>query len=118
MRLSRLIERLQQLTRQQIAVETEIADIQRQILEAGEIARPKRGRPRGTSQGVPDGVEAVVKTLKELGGPLGRREIAELLGVSGSTAGFRLAKAVKLGFATKVAHGRYVIADATKAALD
>lgn len=101
--LSSLLKRFQDLT-------LELAGVQQQILTVGSAPPPppRRGRPKGSATvGVPEGVKAVVALLRGAEGPLPRREIASRLNLAGSAAGFQLARAVKMGLAVKVNHGRY-----------
>jgi len=104
--LPSLIKKLQQLTRQHVAIENEIAQAQRQIVDAA--SAPRKRRPR-TPDGrcLRDGVKATIKVLRDADGPLERQEVAKRLGIEGSAAGFRLAEAVRLKFVEKVGHGLY-----------
>ncbi len=114
--LPSLLKKFQQLTREQSDLEVQIAEVHRQILDAG-TTTPRAKRPRASREEIVEVVQATVKVLRDAGQPLPRREIAARLGITPWATAYRLQKAIKIGFVRKTHYGRYECADATAAAL-
>lgn len=107
--LPSLLKRGYAITRQIAALETARDEINRQILDAATAPRPRKPSAPIAGKPISPGVRETVKLLKDAGCPMGRKEIAEKLGIAGSAAGFRLAEGIKLGFIVKVGRGLYEV---------
>lgn len=90
---------------QYVKLGAELAELRRQILNAGK-SESKR-RPRATKQEIVEVIRETVKVLREAGEPLPRREIAARLGITPWAVHYRLQKAIRLKFVEKVGMGRY-----------
>jgi|SRR5579871_2544518 len=104
--LPTLLKRYDLLHRQHYELEQEIADVRRQILDAGRTARPRRRARRNGAEAAKI-IRTMLEALRGAGAPLQRREIAERLGVTARTVAYRLKVAMRMGFVERVAKGRY-----------
>ena len=104
--LSTLLKKSRELHRQQIEIEHQIAELDRQMLAAEAPAKPRK-RDTKEPRDIGDGIRVVVKLLCEATEPLPPREIATQLGISPALASQRLHRAVKLGLVERAGNGRY-----------
>jgi hypothetical protein len=104
--LSTLLKKSRELHRQQIEIEHQIAELDRQMLAA---EAPPKARKRGTKEAgdIGDAIRAVVKLLCDATEPLPPREIATRLGIEPGLASQRLHRAVKLGLVERTGNARY-----------
>ena len=115
--LSTLLRKSRELLRQQIEIEYQLAELDRQILAA---EAPPKTRRRGTQKeprDIGEAIRAVVRLLCESSEPLAPREIASRLGIEPSLASQRLHRAVKLGLIERTGNGRYRATADTKSAV-
>ena len=108
-----LLHKHKELHRQYVETERELADVERQILDAGNA--PRARAKRSTKAEMVEVVRATVKVLRDAGAALPRREIASRLGISPWAASYRLTKAVELKFVEKVGAGRYRVTNVVPA---
>lgn len=104
--LPSLLKHLSDLHRQHATLEAEIAAVEQEITSVA-IGPRKRRSSRTDGRPLAGRVKAVVELLREAKVPLERREVAERLHVSLSTAGYRLGVAVRQGFVERMERGRY-----------
>ena len=114
--LSTLLKKSRELHRQQIEIEHQLAELDRQMLAA---EAPPKTRKRDTREprDIGDGIRAVVKLLCEATEPLPPREVATRLGISPALASQRLHRAVKLGLVERTGNARYRVTNDVKHAV-
>ena len=115
--LSQLLEKFQRLTREHVAIETQLAEVQQEILgHRAAVAPCHPAVPRRRRRVViTEQVKDVVKVLRDAGGPLRRQEIGNRLNITSTAASFRLRQAVKHGFVVSTGYGYYKIAETVPA---
>ncbi len=115
--LPTLLKNLGALHRQQVQIERDIADAEREILAVASAVRPepKSRRKRVSAADVAELVKDVVILLRDAGDPLSRQEIASRLGMASSVLSYRLQRAVGAGFVEKVGRGHYRVSSVAQA---
>ena len=99
--LSSLLRKLETLHRQQHELEQEIADVEKQIVDAANEPKP---HVRSTKAELIALIREVVNVLRTAGKPLPRTEIASRLGIKPTAVSYRLQKALKMRFVERVEH--------------
>jgi len=82
----------------------EIADVEKQIVDAANEPKP---RVRSTKAEIIGLIRELVNVLREAGKPLPRTEIASRLGVKPAQINYKLRKACEMKFVERVEHGFY-----------
>ena len=101
-----LLRRQKELFKQYLALEREIADLDRQIIASG-TPRRRVSRPSAASGGVSEDVREMLRIMQLVGGPVARGELAARMDVRPKTASRYLARALKLRVVERVGYRLY-----------
>lgn len=115
--LSTLLKKSKELHRQQIDIEYQLAEIDRQILAAEAPPKTRRRNTQKEPRDIGEAIRAVVRVLCESSESLAPREIASRLGIEAGLASQRLHRAVKLGLIERSGNARYRATADTKSAV-
>lgn len=110
-----LIKQFEQITRQIVGLERDLAEVQRRILDVSREPQPRKRRARHALAGPSDVVQELVRVLRDAKGPLPRKEIAARLKLTPWGAAYRLRSALGLRLVEKAGMGRYRLADVVSA---
>ena len=117
--LPKLLQSLKEKYRSLVALENELADLDRQIIVGARTTRPTR--KKRARQAAPashgeryDYLLPLLRILRDATEPLPPREIASRLGVTPTVASRRLARALKLGYVTRAGNARYRVTDSVR----
>jgi DNA-binding MarR family transcriptional regulator len=113
-RIPALLSQLAKLHRQHIAVEHQIAEVERAIVASKNAPKPRCKRAKPAS--VVELTKPLLQALTD-GGPLPRAEIAARLGLTQPQVTYRLQRALKAKLIERLGGRRYRVVDAVRGAL-